>query len=290
MNKIIRNGLVAAGVAGALISSPVAKAQTISVNSGSVGAVANGVNSEDVILGLEGAIAGDDLAVGYSGGANTLVPFSPALNPAHTAPFTIEFWVKPSETTDNAVGPAPVFNRKSDGDRSGWVFFQRAPDTGWEFRMYSGAGSDVGFQIGGGTNAKNEWNHVVATWNGTSPSLFVDGVQVTNPVTGSGSYLSNQGGEPAPSLSLGAYDTGENPFDGSVDDFAFYHTALTLEQIQAHYNAASSNTPGAYSSLVLDDGAFVYLQNIPEPSTAALLLVGLLGAGGLKRHRRAAKA
>ena len=290
MNITIRSGIAVAGVAGALISSPFASAQTTSVNTGSVGASANGTNSADVILDLPGAIsAGGDLAVGYGGGANTLIPFTSALNPTHTAPFTVEFWALPT-SFDSVVGPSPVFNRVSAGDRSGWVFFQREAPVGWDFRMYSGAGSEVGFELEGGTSTLDSWSHVVATFDGTEPTLYVNGALADSTWTGSGAYLSNQGGPSAPPLSIGAYDTGENPFTGSVDDFAFYHTALSPAQILAHYNAAFSATPGEYSSLVQADGAFVYLQNIPEPSTAALLLVGLLGAGGLKRHRRAAKA
>jgi hypothetical protein len=287
MTKCICKGLVVATMAGYLLSALTAGAQTTAVNSGIAGPSVNGTHSANVVLGLPGAIAaGGDLAVGYSGGANTTTPFSPALNPTTLSPFTVEFWAKPDALTDNNVGPSPLFNRPLTGDRSGWVFFQRAPDTGWEFRMFSGNGTEVGFQVGGGTNSLTSWSHVVAVWNGVSPVLYVDGELVDDTASGPGQvYKANDPLSGSPPLSIGAYVNGANPYSGSVDDFAFYHTALSLTQIQAHYAAASSPTAGAYSSMVINDGAFVYYQNIPEPSTAGLLLVGLLGCGALKRHR-----
>jgi hypothetical protein len=75
-----------------------------------------------------------------------------------------------------------------------------------------------------------------------------------------------------------------------LDEFAFYGSALTPVQIAAHFTTASSMTPGAYSSLVLGDGAVEYLPNttpVPEPATVSLIAVGLVGAGLLQRRRAA---
>jgi hypothetical protein len=51
----------------------------------------------------------------------------------------------------------------------------------------------------------------------------------------------------------------------------------------AHYNAAASTTPDAYSNLVIADGAVLYLNNVPEPTSAVLMLLGL---AGIMRRRR----
>jgi hypothetical protein len=58
-----------------------------------------------------------------------------------------------------------------------------------------------------------------------------------------------------------------------VDEVAFYPTALSAAQILNHYNTASSTTPGAYSSMVLADGAIEYLQQNP-PQTAFSYVAG----------------
>jgi hypothetical protein len=282
--KILLRTAALSAITGTLLTAA-ASAQTVSFNSGSLGAAGNGENSADVTLGLPGAVsAGGDTAVGYGGGARTTVPFNTALNPSSSSPFTVEFWAKPFADTDDAVGPSPLFNRVTSGDRSGWVFFQRSPTTGWNFRMYDGNGSTVGFDLTGGSNAADTWSHVVAVWNGTTPFLYVNGALADDTSTGSGSYNASS----SAILSLGSYDDGNNPFNGAVDEMAFYRSALTPLQILGHFNAASSPTAGTYSSLVLADGAVEYLQNaVPEPSAVSLMALGLIGCGALKRFPRA---
>ena len=173
-----------------------AQAFTTSINSGSLGAAGNGTNTDGVTLGVAGPLAAaGDTAAGYSGGGtavpvNTTVPFNPALNPASNLPFTIEFWAKPATDVTDALGPSPVFNRVSSGNRSGWVFFQRSAATGWNFNLYNGNilprmticgkcpefftkhearqySSQVGLSITGGSYTVGAWNHVVAVWEGT---------------------------------------------------------------------------------------------------------------------------
>lgn len=284
MNPTRCTALVVAVVS--LVTAQESSAQIVAYNSGSLGAAGNGTNIGNVTLNLPGAVAaGGDLSFGYFGGTptpHTTVPFQSALNPSATSPFTIEFWAKPGAITDDGVGPSPLFNRVSSGNRSGWVFFQRSPTSGWNFRMYDGNADAVGFDLTGGTNALDTWSHVVAVWNGSTAALYVDGALKDDTATGSGIYNASASAV----LSVGSYDNGSNPFNGAMDEIAFYGLALSPAQILAHYNTAASPIPGAYSSLVLADGAIEYLQNVPEPSSVSLLLAGLVGCGALKRRRR----
>jgi hypothetical protein len=274
-------------VAGALLAVSSVAAQSTSFNTGTLGSAGNGINTADVTLNLSGAIsAGGDLAVGYAGGAHTQLSYNPALNPPASSAFTIEFWAKPYEAVNESVGPAPVFNRVTTSPRSGWVFFQRTPATGWEFRMYDGNSSNVGFNVRAGTYTVDTWTHVVTVWDGIAPVIYVDGLPATgvSNVNGSGIYNPSTTAK----LTLGSYDDGLNPYNGALDEFAFYNTALSPDQILAHYNAAFSPTAGTYSSLVKADGAVEYLQNnpVPEPTSVALIGLGLSGCAGFKRFRR----
>lgn len=262
-------------------------ASTTSVNLGTLGAAANGTNTDSVALGQPSPLDDpNDTSAGYGGGGipnpkNTTVPYNAALNPAASQPFTIEFWVNPAQDTNN--GWAPVFNRVSTAPRSGWTFFQRgSAGGGWHFALYSGVGTSVGAGItaGGSSFVVGSWTHVVGIWNGTTPSLFINGVDSGVAASGTGYNVAGN-----PILSIGSYADGDNSFlGGLVDETAFYNRALSSAEIAEHYAAASSTTPGTYSGVVLGDSPLLYLPNaqIPEPGTFSLLALGLLA----NRRRR----
>lgn len=240
---------------------------TTSYNTGSLGATADGLNATGVVLNQQGAIAdGADFSSYYAAQQNTAIPFLPEVNPPSDAAFTIEFWARP-EASDN--DDAPVFNRVSEGDRSGWVFFQRDQATGWNLRMYDGVGSDVGWDLTGGRYTFNKWSHVVAVWNGSQARLYVDGAvaDTTNAAGRSGNYNAST----SAIFSVGSYDNGGSPINGRVDEVAFYPSALTGAQILAHFRAATGPAAGSYASLVKGDGALIYLQqNPPQISIATI--------------------
>jgi hypothetical protein len=256
-----------------------AHAATVSPNTGSLGSAANGTNADAVTSGPGAVSAGGDLSAVYNGvtGTKTTVPFQPALNPARTSPFSIEFWANPTASDND---DAPVSNRISSGNRSGWTFFQRDAATGWNFRMYNGVGGGLGWDLTGGTSTLNSWSHVVATWDGSAAQLFVNGTlaDATNDPAATGVYNASS----AANFIVAMTDSG-SPFTGSVDEAALYGTALTPAQILSHFTTATSGAAGAYQSLVRADGALLQLSNnpVPEPTSVALL-----GAGAALLLRR----
>jgi hypothetical protein len=267
-----------------LLFAGLAAGSTISRNTGSLGSAADGTNADGVTFG-PGVVnngAGGDLTPIYNNtdGVNTTVQFLSALNPGATSPFTVEFWAKPASDDGDS---APVANRVSSGNRSGWVFFQRPATTGWNFRMYNGNGSGLGWDLTGGTSTLNQWSHVVATWNGSAAQLYDNGVLVasTNGSTANGVYNPNT----TIPLTVGTLEDQTSPFDGAVDEVAFYGTALSSAAILNHFNTMATN-PGAYQGLVRSDGALLQLS-MPEPSGIMVLLGGsVLLLRGRRRQQR----
>ena len=237
----------------------------VAYNVGTLGNSLNASNTPGLVIDQPGVVAApiaadNDHSSYYKSGERTTIPFTPALNPATASPFTIEFWAKP-ELSDN--DDCPIFNRVSASPRSGWAFFQRDAATGWNWRLYNGDGSTVGWDLTGGTATLNEWSHVVGVWDGTTAKLYVNGVDTAAANTGAGGYAAST----AAIFSVGSYDTGATAITGFLDEIAFYPTALSAAKILDHYNAAASLVPGAYNALVLADGATLHLdQNPPAVS------------------------
>ena len=235
----------------------VATADTTSYNTGALGVTADATNTATVVLDQPGALAAfGDFSSLYSAGSRSTLPFLTAVNPPASSPFTIEFWARPTSSDNDDV---PVNNRIGSGNRSGWVFFQRAAATGWNFRMYDGNSSNLGWDLTGGTSNLNAWSHVVVTWNGSSARLYVNGTDTNATNSGSGTYNVST----AAVFSIGALADGSSPFNGSVDEVAFYPAALSAARVLEHYQAGSSTAPGAYSALVVADGALLYYQQNP---------------------------
>ena len=267
-----------------LLAGNTASATTTSLNTGSLGAPANGTNADPVTLVPGAVAAGGDLAANYNGvgGTNTNIPFQSGLNPSSGNAFSIEFWANPT-TSDN--DDSPVSNRvASSSPRSGWVFFQRA--AGWNFRMYSGTGSNLGWDLTGGTSTLGTWSHVVATWDGSAAQLFVNGVLAdnVNDATGGGPIGTYTASLTA-NFFVGSTDTG-SPYNGAVDEVALYGSALTAAQISSHFALATGGAAGVYHSTVLADGARLQLTNNPVPESSSLAFLGLTGLALLRRRGR----
>lgn len=273
---------LAANFASLFLLASLAPAATVSTNFGSLGTAADGSNSTGATLNVPGVLAAPgDLAVGYSAGNNTTVPYLPALNPAASSAFTVEFWAKPT-TSDN--DDAMIANRTTGTNRSGWVIYQRAAATGWNFRMYSGTSSASGWELVGGAAPLDTWSHVVAVWSGSAASLYVNGALVDNANDAGLTGIYNPNAAGSAIFSVGALFNGGSPTNGVLDETAFYGTALTATQIAGHFSAASSTVPGFYQSLVQADGALLHLNNVPEPTSCGLLLLSLAGVLRRKRH------
>jgi len=282
----------------------------VAVNFGDDRGAAMGTNTADVRHPATSALAGRTTGGAFAyhqlaGNSTTDLPWLADNNPSPAFPFTLELWVRPTSDRQNP-GAAPINNRYvSSGNRTGWVVFQRAPNTnynqnisgysglGWTFRMYSGQGSsgqdvltDLPYTVGA-------WQHLVFTWEpsyevgivastDTYPgndqwvgvlTAYVDGEAAA---TNSNAYYSanqetTEDGTVPADFAIGSYNIasglGANPFEGDVDHVAFYNNlALTPDQILRHHQAGTvANYPTNYESLVFNAGGEQVLANYGAP-------------------------
>lgn len=259
----------------------------LAVNMGDLRAGGLATHTAEVRHPAPGALAGrsDDGAAAYhnrNGNSVTTMPWKAENNPNAGVPFTFEAWVRPMR--DQQGGQCPVNNRwpKSSG-RTGWVIFQRNPNLtyaaseghGWNFRMFNGATSGGQDVLTGTDYVVGQWQHLVFTWepqvqngdvggNGNDQwqgvlTAYVNGVAVasnTAALYSANREVPEDNGEPA-DFAIGAYNAastlGNNPYEGDVDEVAFYNNyVLTPEQILSHYQTGTNANAGTnYETLVL---------------------------------------
>lgn len=213
--------------------------------------------------GLPGALAGDSsTSVSIDGaiGQQIVVPFSAVYNP--NGPFTIEFWAKPANNDggNHAVATSMINgqNPANGDDRSGWCVRHNGMD--WQILLgydHSDGATFYGTTLtAAGTVVAGEWQHVVAVYRGATVSLYVNGVEAATD-TPAFPMLPNF----AAPLILG--DRGYTGWDynGQLDEFALYPSALAAADILAHYNnGRNPNRAQPYPELVLAKNPALYLR------------------------------
>jgi len=137
-------------------------------------------------------------------------------------------------STNNAPGLGIACNWGSSNKYSIWAMSN--PPASWDI-LYNKS-SISNFVI-------NQWKHVVMVKNNMDYSIYIDGIldtTFTTTITAQ-SYLTG--------LKFGTYWTGEEAFNGKLDDFGIWNRALTPCEIQALYQSGTSSmTVNATSSTI----------------------------------------
>jgi hypothetical protein len=235
------------------------------VNSGTLGAAANGQYIETIrgVAGIPGA--GVNTAVFFPGlvdGNRVRVPFQPGLNVS--GPFTVEFWAKPGVTNTLVCPASSVEFIASPTQRNGWLFYQSDPTSntgqGWLFRVYKAGGLAAATTV---TTPimnldTNQYYHVVGVYDGTSIYLYTNGSLAASAAVGAAFRPNTNSAIP---LTFGARADGVSGYftdTGTIDEPAFYATALSATQVMAHYQAGTNGAAPAYSTVVLADNPAGY--------------------------------
>ncbi|MFO1499238.1 MAG: LamG-like jellyroll fold domain-containing protein [Verrucomicrobiota bacterium] len=207
----------------------------------------NGTYLNGVTMGVPGALTtGTNIALTntaarfLSSGAQKIdVPFSPDLNPAV---FSVELWAR--VTGADGTYRSPLTSR-GDLPQRGYIFYA-APDNTWQF--WTGAGDAGGWDpLAGPAVLKDEWTHLVGTFDGTTKRFYVNGVEVATSTPPFGPNTENP-------LRFGAGRSetdGDYFFEGDVDEVSVYAKALSATQVVTHFVAGRPPTVAAPGSLTL---------------------------------------
>jgi hypothetical protein len=212
--------------------------------SGTAAADARGANPGTYLgspaLGAGSLLATDSTnkAVAFDG-SNDAVRVADSNSLDLTNAMTVEAWIKPnllpaSGQFASVVTKAESYSIQFNGPRLEFTVMQN----GIRKRLQAPAGAVVSGQT----------YHVVATFNGTTQRLYLNGTEVANAALAGAATVTPS------TLDIGSWDGGSELFNGVIDDVAVYNQPLTAARVGAHYSAgrgsASTAPPAAPSNLV----------------------------------------
>lgn len=177
-------------------------------------------------LGVPGAIAGDTAASFAVDASSIVLPIG--LDFAGTAPFTIEAWINPAASQQ-------VFRHAFTQvwfDTEGRQGFSLLIDYGkYAFERFVD-GSNQSKVVAPVAVRTGAFSHVVATYDGATMRLYVDGSMMdTSPDT----RALPSSSEP---MYIGASGTHQQVIEGVMDEVAVYDKALPEARVKAHFAAA----------------------------------------------------
>ena len=275
----------------------------IETNYGTLGLLGTGyypdwadANKNIILRQGPGALAGDsDAAVQFTQGkvTGTTVSFTNGLFVPHTSPlstlippFSVECWFYPTNTTTGvAIWGQTDYTGLNSGVAGAQVNYNgiilnwaNGTFVPYGFNKMNGGVANSNKLNGNGspTEPANQWYHLVVVCDAnTNFTLYVNGSPVAGPTKDAGKYAPDYWSP----LTIGCGLGGLRSIAGSLDEFAVYTNALTLGDVQNHYNAANDPaTYGTYYANVVAGNPVIYLRmdslpyTAPDPSTWPVLM------------------
>jgi acid phosphatase type 7 len=184
-----------------------------------------------VMLGQTGAVSSDaNASIALDGVDDTVrVPNATALN-SSTA-MSVELWV------NFAALPA---SSATLARKEGQYLLRLMSGGSIVFRLWK-SGSITEVATASGAVSANAWHHVVATWDGATMRLYVNGTaRASRSLAAPADINTND-------LYLGSSYNSYDRYGGRLDEPAVYATALPESRIQAHYTTANPAAGGGPS-------------------------------------------
>src|ERR1039457_2131193 len=249
---------------------------SIATNQGSMGTSVNGTYVGSPVHQLPGPFAGS-VALGFDGVSQYVTtPWVAGLN---NTTFSVELWANPAVVPNFAYVASSA---EIGSPRSGWYIAQ---DNGGTFgagsayvvRMFNTNGANPCVQLSAPIITAGVWTHLVLTCDGTSASLYTNGVLaqtgvLTNYPAGAVKYVPNVDYQ----FTVGIRNPPNFPWPGKAAETAMYSTALSSTRVAAHYTAATT-APGTYAATVLTDAPLLY-DRYTESADVSSANIGTLGS------------
>lgn len=180
--------------------------------------------------------------------SNIEIPWAPELNPEGA--FTTECWAR---ATSWGTG-SRCFLSSFQNYNAGWWFRQESGSTPRWLYVHDGG---TGAYMAAGAITKNEWTHLAVTYDGTTVRFYANGVEKWTATPATALHPNGSG-----SLRIGGESgTGDEFFDGNVDEVAIYSKVLTVDQLKLHYEVGRTNiavppTPAAVTENPVASSAY----------------------------------
>ncbi len=134
---------------------------------------------------------------------------------------SISAWVKPTVI----VGGSTVFDYR-DANNDGIYLYLADGDVVYQIDNTDGHYDTV--------LTLNQWHHIVATNDGSTSTIYVNGVSVETADT-SGETI-NVSGSAVQRIGARSHTSPDNYFNGNISEVALYSSALTANQVKTIYN------------------------------------------------------
>jgi hypothetical protein len=140
--------------------------------------------------------------------------------------FSISAWVQTG--VDDGSG---IFFR-GDSDQYEYLLYNTGGDS--SIRVYVTDSTGSSYYAKSSPTTDGNWHHLVGTWDGSNLRIFRNGNLEDTTTVGAISVYDSQG-----NVNIGYYSTGDNYFQGNVDDLRVYNRALSTPEVKALYNLNS---------------------------------------------------
>jgi hypothetical protein len=189
---------------------------------------------DQATLGVAGAIGDGDPAMAVAHAVGSRVMIADVYGFGGVAPFSLEVWGNAQSYA--AVAGNYLFAKEGPITDPGPVqdgYTLRA-DTQLRFARTTAGMADV---ASAPLPAQGQWTYIVATYDGATMSLYVDGA-----LAGTAPSSRSLTGTPGRTLAIGARSPpgGGSGWDGGIDEPAIYDRALSAADVARHYAARGS--------------------------------------------------